>query len=463
MLKSLLNSLFKRFNHKRFNISIRHGQQLFSSQVHVAELANGIRVASQESDSFLACTSLFVKTGSRFENVCNHGITHFIEHLAYQGFNSLSKSKLQENIRSSGTKLTVQTTREYQVFTAMSSAENAIECVDVLLKILTDLELSDLEIELQKECVDSEAFDEDKNPKSVVFDYLKQTAFQGTSLGQSVIGPISNRKNFDRNMIRNFIADNYQPHRLLFVSTGRVSHKTNMCEINTRLANFTPFVSKCADPGPRRFTGSSIIYRDDSIPFAHVALGIEAPGYNSPEYLPLFVANCLTGSWERTQGGTDRHGSPLARAAATSKLCEKFESFYIAYQDTGLWGIYFVGDRMGLDDMIANIQDQWMQMCTTVGNSDIERAINLAKYKLANSRAGVIRSCKDIGLQLLYTSNWKSLAELFNDKNKLKNTDIKSLCSKYIYDKCPVIAAVGPTETLPDYNRIRAGMYWLRI
>jgi hypothetical protein len=34
---------------------------------------------------------------------------------------------------------------------------------------------------------------------------------------------------------------------------------------------------------------------------------------------------------------------------------------------------------------------------------------------------------------------------------------------KYIYDKCPAVAGVGPVEALPDYNRIRSSMYWLRF
>lgn len=40
---------------------------------------------------------------------------------------------------------------------------------------------------------------------------------------------------------------------------------------------------------------------------------------------------------------------------------------------------------------------------------------------------------------------------------------VKDTCYKYIYDRCPAIAAVGPIENLPDYNRVRSGMYWLRL
>ena len=40
---------------------------------------------------------------------------------------------------------------------------------------------------------------------------------------------------------------------------------------------------------------------------------------------------------------------------------------------------------------------------------------------------------------------------------------VRQTCYNFVYDKCPVVAAVGPTENLPDYNRMRAGMYWLRV
>jgi hypothetical protein len=41
--------------------------------------------------------------------------------------------------------------------------------------------------------------------------------------------------------------------------------------------------------------------------------------------------------------------------------------------------------------------------------------------------------------------------------------DVREVALKYIYDRCPAVAAVGPVENLPDYNRIRSSMYWLRL
>ncbi len=34
---------------------------------------------------------------------------------------------------------------------------------------------------------------------------------------------------------------------------------------------------------------------------------------------------------------------------------------------------------------------------------------------------------------------------------------------KHVYDRCPAVAAVGPVEQLPDYNRTRGRMWWARL
>lgn len=40
---------------------------------------------------------------------------------------------------------------------------------------------------------------------------------------------------------------------------------------------------------------------------------------------------------------------------------------------------------------------------------------------------------------------------------------IREVCMRYIYDRCPAVVGVGPTENLTEYNRMRAGMYWIRL
>lgn len=64
------------------------------------------------------------------------------------------------------------------------------------------------------------------------------------------------------------------------------------------------------------------------------------------------------------------------------ELCHSFQSFNTCYKDTGLWGIYFVCDPLKCDQMLYNVQSEWMRLCTMVTEAEIERAKNLLKTNM---------------------------------------------------------------------------------
>jgi processing peptidase subunit beta len=40
-------------------------------------------------------------------------------------------------------------------------------------------------------------------------------------------------------------------------------------------------------------------------------------------------------------------------------------------QDTGLWGIYFVTDAYNQENMVFNIAQEWMRLCTSVTDFEV--------------------------------------------------------------------------------------------
>lgn len=52
------------------------------------------------------------------------------------------------------------------------------------------------------------------------------------------------------------------------------------------------------------------------------------------------------------------------------------------------------------------------------------------------------------------------LHELERRIDSVSAQNVRDVAFKYIYDRCPAIAAVGPVENLPEYNKIRSAMYW---
>lgn len=172
-------------------------------------------------------------------------------------------------------------------------------------------------------------------------------------------------------------------------------------------------------------TGADVRVRDDSMPFAHVAIAVEGCGWTNPDNIPLMIANTLIGSWDRTLGGGPHNSSNLAMYCSKSNLCSSFQAFNTCYkvtmvqfyfrfdqqvygatiskisQDTGLWGVYFVTDRMKQDDMIFNIQNEWMRLCTSITDFEVERAKNLLRTNMMLQLDGTTPICEDIGRQML--------------------------------------------------------------
>ncbi len=53
-------------------------------------------------------------------------------------------------------------------------------------------------------------------------------------------------------------------------------------------------------------------------------------------------------------------GSKLAQLSAKYNLCHSFQAFNTCYADTGLWGVYFVTDKLKIDDFMIALQDEWL-------------------------------------------------------------------------------------------------------
>lgn len=114
-------------------------------------------------------------------------------------------------------------------------------------------------------------------------------------------------------------------------------------------------------------------------------------------------------------------------------------------------------------DMMFLIIEEWKRLCTSVTTNEVERAKNLLKTNMLLQLDGTTPVCEDIGRQMLCYGRRIPLPELEARINMITAEQVRNVMLKYVYDRCPVVAAVGPIETLPDYNETRSMMYWLRF
>ncbi|CAG7825546.1 unnamed protein product [Allacma fusca] len=431
----------------------------------VSTLDNGIRVATEDNGSPTSTVGIWIDAGSRYESDENNGVAHFLEHMAFKGTSKRTQAGLELEIENMGAHLNAYTSREQTVFYAKCLSKDVGKAIEILADILQNSKFEESQIERERGVILREMQEVETNLQEVVFDHLHATAYQGTPLGRTILGPTENIKKIGREHLLEYIQTHYKGPRMVVAGAGGVPHeelvnltKQHFGSVTTAYQLSIPDI-----PANCRFTGSEIRVRDDSLPLAHIAIAVEGCGWKDPDNIPLMVANTLIGSWDRSQAGGSVSGSNLAEAASKLGLAYGFQAFNTCYKDTGLWGIYFVCDPLTIEDFVYNVQTEWMRLCNNITESEVERARNLLRTNMLLQLDGTTPVCEDIGRQLLCYDRRIPIHELEARIAAVDAATIREVCTHYIYDRCPAVAAVGPVEQLGEYNRIRSGMYWLRL
>ncbi|KAM9859548.1 cytochrome b-c1 complex subunit 1, mitochondrial [Aulostomus maculatus] len=454
-------------------LSLRSGQASFSyaqclagaPETRLSTLDNGLRVASEETGHATCTVGLWISAGSRYESEKTNGAGFFLEHMAFKGTKKHPQTALEQEVESMGAHLNAYTSREHTAYYMKTLAKDLPKAVELLSEVVQSCSLSEADIEQQRGVILRELEEVEGNLQEVCLDLLHATAYQGTPLGHSVLGPSNNARNLMRQDLVDYISSHYKAPRMVLAAAGGVNHEELVGLAKSHFSSVSFEYEGDAIPvlSPCRFTGSEVRLRDDWLPLAHIAIAVEGPSASSPDIVPLMVANSILGSYDLTYGGGEHLSSRLAQLAVKDKCCHSFQTFLSSYSDSSLMGIYFVSEKNFIEDMMHWSQNAWMNLCTTVTESDVSRGKNALKASLIGQLNGTTPICDDVGRHILNYGRRIPLAEWDARIDAVTPRMVRDVCSKYIYDKCPAVAAVGPIEQLPDYNRMRSAMYWLRF
>jgi len=438
--------------------------QLNVPPTDVSVLDNGMRVATEDNGGMTATVGLWIDTGSRYETAATNGVAHFLEHMAFKGTAKRTQTQLELEVENMGAHLNAYTSREQTVFYAKCLSSDIGNAVEILSDILQNSKFGEQEIERERGVILREMQEVEMNLQEVVFDHLHAIAYQGTPLGRTILGPTKNIKSLTRDDLVNYIGTHYKGPRMVLAGAGGVKHD-ELCKLAEQHFGKigTTYDADIPIDAPCRYTGSDVRVRDDDMPFAHIAFAVEGCGWTNPDNIPLMIANTMIGSWDRSMGGGANNSSRLAEYCAGSNYCSSFQSFNTCYKDTGLWGIYFVCGGLDIRDMFFNIQQEWKRMCTSITDFEVDRAKNLLKTNMLLQLDGTTPICEDVGRQMLCYGRRIPQHELEARIDAVNAEAVRAVLFKYVYDRCPVVAAVGPVEQVPDYNVIRNGMYWIRV
>ena len=192
-----------------------------SGERHV--LSNGLTVAVDPlPGAESVALGLYANVGSRSEPARLSGLAHLVEHMVFKGAGGRDTRALAEAIEDVGGSLNAWTARDQTVFHGRALARDT-ELVAELIADLVRAPLFDAEhLEREKQVILSELGESVDSPDDLVHDHLFEAAFEGQSIGRSVLGSektvlgVAQRDCFD------WLAQQFAPSRLVLAASGKV-------------------------------------------------------------------------------------------------------------------------------------------------------------------------------------------------------------------------------------------------
>ncbi|XP_063986797.1 mitochondrial-processing peptidase subunit beta-like [Diachasmimorpha longicaudata] len=429
-------------------------------------------VCEYKADSCFTAVGCFLPAGAVHEYPQERGAALFMEHLLFRKTRCKDPDDIDEELGKIGAKLSTTATRDIFLFYGTVPSWDFEKLMGLLAEIILDGIICEEDVEREKKVILRRLEEMEGNFEGMTMDYLTNVAYQGTNLGRSVYPETCVIETMTADTINAFRNRLFRPHNMTMISTGGTSIEDLQCIAERYFETGDPDPCKPPEQIDQevypaslsfRYTGSEMRYRDDDQELGYVAMAVEGPGHgNCNDHCAMTVAKDFVGQWSLADAGYKNNAPYLAQCAFGTNMCHLYKSFNVGWHCTGLWGCYFVCEKLQLEDMVFMIQKEWMRLCTSITSKEVARAVNQCKMRELMSVQTPEDRFLDIAMCIYHRGSYQTFNERLSRFDGVSVGVLREAADKYIYDRCPVIAAVGRIENLPDYNFIRSYMYQLR-
>src|SRR3972149_3716712 len=189
--------------------------------VEVSRLPSGLTVVT-DLMPHLETTSLgvWIASGSRHESPEEHGISHFLEHMAFKGAARRSARQIAEEVEAVGGDLNAGTGLETTAYYARVLKADVPLALDVLADILSEPTFDPDELAREKNVIMQEIGAARDTPDDLIFEHLQATAFPDQPIRRSIMGTRATGRGFDRRRLRAHLIRHYRAPCMVIAAAG---------------------------------------------------------------------------------------------------------------------------------------------------------------------------------------------------------------------------------------------------
>ena len=317
-------------------------------EYYTHELKNGIRLAHIPVKSEIAYCGMMIHTGTRDEEVHEHGIAHFIEHMLFKGTRKRKPFHILSRMEDVGGEINAYTTKEETCIYASFLQPNYSRAIELISDVLIRSTFPEKEMDREKEVIIDEINSYKDSPGELIFDDFEELIFPDHPIGRNILGSPESVKGFTREQIYDFIGKNYNTDEMIFCSVGNIKFSLLKRYFEKFFSEIPSNFRKTKRIQALDYQTVNKVVKMDTWQ-THYLLGTTAYNALDERRVGLYLLNNILGG----QGLNSRLNMSLREK---NGYAYNIESSYSPYFDTGVLSIYFGtdGENLAKSTRIAN-------------------------------------------------------------------------------------------------------------
>ena len=411
--------------------------------VRVTVLPTGLTVVTETTPHVkTAAVGVFVAAGSRYERADEHGLSHFIEHMAFKGTRRRNAREIAETIENVGGDLNAETGVERTSYFARILGSDAHLALDVIGDLVTDSAFDPEELEREKNVIVQEIGAVEDAPDDLVFDLFTETAWPDQPIGRPILGTRERVAAFDRTAIDAYLTRRYSAGATVAVAAGAVEHDHILSLAQSRLERLPPAPA----PAETRaaYCGGEI-KRRRRLEQTHVVVGFEGRRANAQDHdaAQVFAAAAGGGMSSRLfQEVREKRG-----------LAYSIYGFHWDFTDTGLFGFYASSADRDAAEVVAASLECLAEAAHGLGEPEILRAKAQMKVSLVTALEQPAARVHQLSRQIQVYGRPLSFDEMLARVDAITLEEVRKTGAAMLRSP-PTLAVIGAVGKVPDQTKI---------
>lgn len=406
----------------------------------ITTLPNGLRVVSHHMPHLETLSlGIWVATGARHESEPEHGISHFLEHMAFKGTARRTAQAIAEEIETIGGELNAATSLENTAYFARILKGDEGIALEILADILQNSLFDPGELEREREVILQEIAATRDSPDDIAYDLLQEAAFPDQPVGRPILGTIESVKSFDKPRLDAFLSHHYVPERMVVSAAGAIHHDFLVRHVEALFGALPRGLQRV--PVRAHYAGGVRWYQR-RFEQSHLLLGFEAPSYHAEDFFAAQVFSGLFGggmSSRLFQEVRERRG-----------LCYSIYSSAWSMADAGLFSIHAATGADMMTELSEVVVGELAAVARTgAGDAEVSRAKAQLKAGLLMGLESSSARAEQMARHLIAHDRVIPAEELIARVDNVDAADVRAFAARLAAGQ-PSIVVVGSGRKSKD-------------